>query len=405
MAEELHIPTGLTDASRAWGTWFVPFSGLDIADAQALRAIQDALAEALGRAEPGPVRGPSLHKVHIGEPRCTTRMRPELTRGASAFLRERGAEPIAAGDTTVAYTGPRGHRENAAPDAPAYRELARRHGWAEDGAAGVPFVVLDRPRTSLAGGFEFQVPEQRMEIEGVRRFSDFFVAGGFLAAGYVVNHAHLTLHGLAGVAGCVKSVAMGLAALNGKLRMHQSLLPTFDPEKCEACGLCVRNCPEDALSLPDGAGVPVLDPDRCIGCGECEAVCTRGAVHLQAERIEDWVRGQETLPVRITDYTLGLMQGSWERMVHVLHLVRITERCDCINRTQTPMVATDLGLLVGKNPFAIDRRAGAMLRDALRAEGKDATDPLLDTAHEAAEYAHETYGILPETPFDEVRPQ
>ncbi len=109
---------------------------------------------------------------------------------------------------------------------------------------------------------------------------DFFLAGGFAAADVVIQHAHLTLHGLAGVAGCVKGLAMGCSSLKGKLRMHQSLLPDFDEQLCAACGGCVECCPQRALNLPEGAATPAVDAELCIGCGECEAVWTV-AINLQ----------------------------------------------------------------------------------------------------------------------------
>lgn len=231
------------------------------------------------------------------------------------------------------------------------------------------------------------------------------MANGFAAADFTVNYAHLTLHGLAGVAGCVKSLAMGCSSLRGKLRMHQALLPHFDAELCALCGRCVEHCPEDALTLPEGASCPEVEPERCIGCGECVAICslTKDAVRLQDEEVSDWARGESTLPVRMADYTLGLMNGRWSRTIHVLHLYSVTSLCDCIDHPQKPMLKRDLGFLVGWNPFAIDALAGQMLTDALRRDGYPVEDNAgLRTAEQAATYAHESYGILPSTPVETV---
>lgn len=50
--------------------------------------------------------------------------------------------------------------------------------------------------------------------------------------------------------------------------------PTFaiDPEKCAACGICLRRCPVEAIS---GAKKQphVIDQDLCIKCGTCLEVC------------------------------------------------------------------------------------------------------------------------------------
>ncbi|MFW6171585.1 MAG: DUF362 domain-containing protein [Planctomycetota bacterium] len=410
--EPLSLPQGLTDAEHASPTVFVDTNGIDLrrADGRSLENVNAALLEALRRVCDSPLAeqvlpsGQTLLKVHVGEPKCSTRMRPEYARAAVAFSRERGAT-VVAGDTTVAYTGRRGHKDNPLGNARTYLGLAREQGWAEGRAAGVPFVVLDRPSTGVEGVFEFQGEEQRNVVDGIQRFRDFYLAEGFAAADFVVNYAHLTMHGLAGVAGCVKSLAMGCSSLRGKLRMHQALLPHFDAELCAVCGRCIEHCPENALSLPEGAPCPEVDPERCIGCGECVAICSlsKDAVRLRDEEVCDWERGESTLPGRMADYTLGLMNGRWARTVHVLHLYSVTSLCDCINHPQKPMFGRDLGFLVGWNPFAIDAIAGRMLTNALREEGHPVEENTgLRTAEQAAVHARDAYGILPSTPVQTV---
>ncbi|MFP4055472.1 MAG: DUF362 domain-containing protein [Candidatus Brocadiia bacterium] len=404
--QPLDLPPGLLDEQVAFPTVFVDTGRLALREARPAdcQRVNEALAEAFDRVHPGPVAGQALLKVHIGEPRCATRMRPEHAVASARFLRDRGASGVVAGDTTVAYTGPRGHRRNPVGDASTYLALAREHGWAKDGPAGVPFVVLDRPSTALAGAFEFGPAEERRWISGVERFGDFYLAGGFGAADFVVNHAHLTLHGLAGVAGCVKSLAMGCTSLPGKLRMHQSLFPRFDEDKCVLCGQCVESCPAEALHLPEGAARPVVDKDACIGCGECVAVCAvrRGAVRLRGETITNWQRGMATLGERMTDYALGLMNGTWRSTIHVLHLYAVTPLCDCLNTSQTPMVGRDVGFLVGKNPFAIDLLGARKLIEVLQAEGQDVEDPQLHSAQKAAAYAARAYAVLQNTPMETI---
>jgi uncharacterized Fe-S center protein len=399
---DIELPAGLTSTEGTFPTYFLDTHGLNIDDPDIQGAINDALLPLLCQCHDAAITGQALIKVHIGEPRVVTRMKPEYATSSVRFLRHRGVERIVAGDTTVAYTGPRGHRENPLHDASRYVEQARRHGWSAEGAAGVPFVVLDRPSTGAPAIYAFDAENEEIEVHGINRFTDFFRAGGFAAADFVVNHAHLTLHGLAGVAGCVKSLAMGCSALKGKLRMHQSLHPRFDPEACEQCGLCEENCPEGAIALGDGVPCPQVDSELCIGCGECEAVCVQGAITLVGEDITDWGRGEATLPTRMADYVLGIMHGRWNTVINVLHMYTVTERCDCVNRRQKPMIQRDLGFLIGKNPFAIDLIASHMLRAALEEEGRRFEEPLLHSAEISAAYVRETYGIVSEIPLETV---
>lgn len=283
-------------------------------------------------------------------------------------------------------------------------KMAKDHGWLEQNGSGVPFVVIDRPVTARKGKFQFDREQRNVRVGGVKHYRNFYMAGGFDAADFVINHAHMTLHGLAGFAGCVKSIAMGCSGLTGKLQMHKSLLPQFDPLLCTCCRECVRNCPEDALRLEEGADFPQVDTELCIGCGECEAVChnNQRAIVMKGKNITDWERGGETLPVRMADYAIGLMNGRWDNVVHVLHMYAITSCCDCVNTRQKPLLEHDLGFLIGKNPFAIDLLAARMLVDALDEEGHVIGKSGLEAIETTTRYIYDTYGISSEAPVEKI---
>jgi len=46
----------------------------------------------------------------------------------------------------------------------------------------------------------------------------------------------------------------------------------INPEKCKACGICVRRCPVEAIEGGKNL-VHIIDQDICIKCGTCAEVC------------------------------------------------------------------------------------------------------------------------------------
>jgi ferredoxin len=47
---------------------------------------------------------------------------------------------------------------------------------------------------------------------------------------------------------------------------------------CKACGACIENCPNEALSIKDGRAS--ADPELCILCGYCVSHCPQFALRV-----------------------------------------------------------------------------------------------------------------------------
>ena len=49
----------------------------------------------------------------------------------------------------------------------------------------------------------------------------------------------------------------------------------INADECIACGICVDECPQEALKVDD---VCVVDEDLCIDCGSCISSCPQEAI-------------------------------------------------------------------------------------------------------------------------------
>ena len=56
----------------------------------------------------------------------------------------------------------------------------------------------------------------------------------------------------------------------------------IDEAQCDGNGLCVENCPNEALALRDGKAY-VVDPELCGECYYCESVCHNKAIRVQRD--------------------------------------------------------------------------------------------------------------------------
>lgn len=60
-------------------------------------------------------------------------------------------------------------------------------------------------------------------------------------------------------------------------------------DSCISCGLCVKSCPVNALSMETGEK-PVLNPQLCIGCCCCHEVCPKQAIAMKQSPLLSAVR-------------------------------------------------------------------------------------------------------------------
>jgi len=94
------------------------------------------------------------------------------------------------------------------------------------------------------------------------------------------------------ICNCCECCCVGLpyarnADTNGLL-VPSRYQAVIDAELCTGCGVCVDDCPMEAITMDDG-GPAAIRAEACIGCGVCSHGCAPGAIRLAEVRSRDFI--------------------------------------------------------------------------------------------------------------------
>lgn len=305
--------------------YFLPLAdGLPAADqAQAMAKIY----EASGAGDAVAARDFVAIKLHVGEKKNTTHIKPELIKVLVDQARGKGGVPFLT-ETSTLY---KGERENAVK----HLLHAHRHGFGID-AVGAPLIMAD----GLTGNTEYEVAVSGELHKSVK------VAREIMSADVLFAVSHPTGHVAAGLGACLKNLGMGLASRMGKMRQHSAMLPEVIIDKCKFCGKCLKWCPQDAIIDKDGKAY--IMTEKCIGCGECLAMCRFDAVKY------DWGAESGFMQRSMAEHALGAIAGKDGKCFFFNVMVDMTKDCDCYNVAQTKLIP-DIGILASADPVAVDK--------------------------------------------------
>ncbi len=251
-------------------------------------------------------------KVHFGAAGNQYYLKPELSR---KLIEAFDATYV---ETNALYVGERRYTDS-------HLEVAREHGF--DFA---PIDILD------VDGY-IEIPVNLKHYKSVRAASRIDNYDTFIV------FSHFKGHTMAGFGGAFKNVSMGMAAIAGKMAMHASSIPIYQPEKCVLCGACVSNCPGDAITID-----PLkIDPAKCIGCGACIGICP-----VHAFSIPWGSTANEPFMERLVEYTYGIAKG--RNMIYLNVLKDISPDCDCMPNARKPFVH-DIGIVASTDIVAVEQ--------------------------------------------------
>jgi len=295
-------------------------------------------------------------KTHFGEEGNKTYISPILVKTVIDKLKQKAVIPFLT-ETSTLY---RGKRSNAID----HIALANRHGFGFE-KIGVPIVMAD----GLFGDSEVSI-----SISG-KHYKEVNIAAEIAKIHGLVVLSHFKGHIETGFGGAFKNIGMGLSSRRGKLVQHSVMSPEINKFKCTGCGICIKWCPQNTITMEDGKAY--IHKENCIGCGECLAVCQFGAVKF------DWGRESSALQEMIAEHAAGVINAVNGRIFYINFIINITKDCDCIGRSN--IVAENVGLVAGDNIVAVEKASYDLFEEYRKKPIQEFTypgiDPLIQIKH------------------------
>jgi uncharacterized Fe-S center protein len=265
-------------------------------------------------------------KIHFGEPGNLAYIRPNYAAFIVDKIKKLGGKPFLTDCNTLYY----GRRSNAVD----HLEAAMENGFNRI-AVGCDVIIAD----GLTGTDAKEIEINQKHVERAK-------IGTVIAdADVIISINHFKGHEQTGFGGALKNLGMGCGSRKGKLEMHSESKPKMDQENCVSCGICIKNCPEKAITYNEIKKAQI-DYEKCIGCGQCVASCHYGAARAVYDQAID------ILNEKIAEYTLAVLKG--KQHFHISFMMNISPDCDCWDSNDQAIVP-DVGIAASADPVALDR--------------------------------------------------
>lgn len=272
-------------------------------------------------------------KIHFGEYGNLSFVKPNYVKVIADLIKEKGGIPFIT-DASTLYSGRRS-------DAISHINVAELNGF-NSITTGCQTIIAD----GLKGNDYKEIPVNLKHCSTVK------IGSAIVDADIIISINHFKGHEQAGFGGALKNLGMGCGSKLGKLEMHSGLKPIIDTDICVACGLCVNNCNQKAISINNKA---VIDKNKCVGCGECIVVCPKKAISQGA------IDQSKLLNEKIVEYAYGVLKD--KSNFHINFVMNVSPNCDCWSNNDLPIVP-DIGILASLDPVAIDMASADLVNKA-----------------------------------------
>jgi uncharacterized Fe-S center protein len=252
-------------------------------------------------------------KLHMGEKNNQYFPRSNEVKYAIDALKKNESHPFLY-DTTVAYSGLRHNKDT-------YIKLAETHGFSKD-TIGCHVIIDDTGKDININNQTYTVGDQ------------------LIKASHIFAWSHVKGHIATGMGGAIKNFGMGGVTKESKLQMHHFSRPIFNEKNCTYCGICAESCPFEALTVEDNSWKQ--NHKACFGCGVCVDVCPSDALANKVANLQYLIASAAYACVK--DKTV----------LYLNDVNRIARSCDC-DPSADPIIAPDIGYLLGMDPVAIDK--------------------------------------------------
>ena len=270
------------------------------------------------------LNGLTAVKLHFGEDGNDSFIKPIYIRPVVEKIMENRGKPFLTDTNTLYY----GSRHNSVE----HLQTAILHGF-DYAVVGAPLIIAD----GILG-------ENWKSVQiNQKHFSEVKIAGDIINSDSMIVLSHFKGHPMCGFGGALKNLAMGCAAAPGKIEQHECTKPIIS-DQCNACGVCVGECPVYAMYLQHEKSQ--IDYDMCIGCSNCLEVCPESAIKM------DWAK-MPLLMERMAEYAYGAVENKHGKVGYINFLTDITPDCDCVAWSDAPLVP-DIGILASSDPVALD---------------------------------------------------